>query len=154
MAGGIAFAAVTALSLFLWPRDQGASVRLVPQDTAVVAQGARLYATHCAACHGAELEGEPDWRVRRPDGTLPAPPHDETGHTWHHPDWQLFQLTKHGLPVEIGGEPYRSTMPAYAHVLSDAEVIAVLSFIKSRWPADVRARHDALNKRSPRPAAR
>ena len=27
---------------------------------------------------------------------LPAPPHNETGHTWHHPDEMLFAITKYG----------------------------------------------------------
>lgn len=129
--------------LSFWRQDGG--VRLDPTDTALVALGANIYATHCAACHGANLEGEPDWRIRRPDGRLPAPPHDETGHTWHHPDEVLFNLTKHGLPKEIGGRPYVSNMPAFEGILSDREIIAVLSYIKSRWPAEVVERHDEIN---------
>ena len=43
--------------------------------------GQRLYGDHCASCHGLNLEGEANWRVRNDDGTMPAPPHDETGHT-------------------------------------------------------------------------
>ena len=108
--------------------------------------GETVYAAQCAACHGANLEGQPNWRERGPDGRLPAPPHDETGHTWHHPDALLFELTKEGPPKEMGnGEPYLSNMPAYEGVLSDEEIVTVLSYIKSRWPAEVRERHDALN---------
>ena len=55
-------------------------------EAADIAQGEDLYREYCAACHGADLEGQPDWRSAGPDGVLPAPPHDETGHTWHHPD--------------------------------------------------------------------
>lgn len=109
-----------------------------------MAQGARLYAEHCAACHGADLGGQANWHQRRPDGRLPAPPHDETGHTWHHPAAQLFALTKRGPAALVGGG-YQSDMPAYEGVLNDAEIWAVLSYIKSRWPDEVRARHDQLS---------
>ena len=106
-------------------------------DPELVSLGADVYHRHCAACHGRNLEGEPDWRRRRADGTLPAPPHDATGHTWHHSDELLFRLTRDG-PAAIAGDDYRSAMPAYADILSDREIWAVLAYIKSRWPADVR----------------
>ena len=141
--GGAVIAAVA-----FWPRSETApAVALAPGEAAVVAKGARIYEAQCASCHGANLEGEPNWRERGADGRLPAPPHDETGHTWHHPDGLLFKLTKEGPPKEIGnGEPYYSNMPAFAGVLSDEEIVAVLSYIKSRWPEDVRRRHDELNR--------
>lgn len=118
---------------------------LDPADAGKVALGARLYGEHCAACHGAELEGQPDWRQRRPDGRLPAPPHDASGHTWHHPPEQLFALTKFG-PAALIGDGYQSDMPAYEGVLSDAEIWAVLSYLKSRWPEEIQARHDQLSR--------
>ena len=76
---------------------------------------------------------------------LPAPPHDETGHTWHHTDEVLFELTKYGLAKMSGLTDHKTNMPTYEGVLSDEEIIAVLSFIKSRWPEDVRNRHDEMN---------
>ena len=75
---------------------------------------------------------------------MPAPPHSEKGHTWHHADKLLFELTKFGLKKLAGGN-YESDMPAYEEVLSDEEIIAVLSYIKSTWPADIREYHDHLN---------
>ena len=130
---------------------QDTDVRLRPDDAAVVAAGERTYVAQCAVCHGPNLEGQDDWRRPGPDGKLPAPPHDETGHTWHHDDATLFRLTKHGLAQMLGPDSkYQSNMPAYEGVLSDGDIIAVLSFIKSRWPVDVRARHDALNERAKR----
>ena len=121
-------------------------VALRPDDAPLVALGEAVYAENCASCHGANLEGQtPDWRVPGPDGRLPAPPHDETGHTWHHDGDTLFRLTKHGLSELLGPDStYESAMPAYEGVLTDEEILAVLSFIKSTWPADVRARHDAM----------
>ena len=119
--------------------------RLQPGDTAVVALGSKVYDTHCASCHGAQLQGQPNWRLRDAHGRLPAPPHDDTGHTWHHPDEVLFNITKLGVARAANLKDYVSTMPAYEGVLSDAEIVAVLSYIKSRWPADIRRKHDELN---------
>ena len=142
--GGLALAGAAALLL----RPAGAEgVRLAPDDAAVVAQGAEVYAAECATCHGASLEGQPDWRSPGPNGLLPAPPHDASGHTWHHDDATLFALTKHGLAGLMEDAP-PSGMPAYEGVLTDAEIVAVLSYIKSTWPEDVRARHDAINDRA------
>ena len=106
-------------------------------DPELVALGAAVYGEHCAACHGTNLEGEPDWQRRQADGTLPAPPHDETGHTWHHSDELLFRLTRDG-PGIFAGDDYQSTMPAYAGILSDREIWAVLAYIKSRWSPEIR----------------
>jgi mono/diheme cytochrome c family protein len=117
-------------------------------DRARLTRGANVYETHCASCHGFNLEGQPDWRSRRPDGKLPAPPHDESGHTWHHADQVLFDLVKNGV-ASYGGPGYVSDMPAYAGKLSDEEIHAVLAYIKSRWPAHIRdkqARIDAAQR--------
>lgn len=142
--GGLAAVVLAGgAAAFLLPGTEGDAAGLDPGDREKVALGARLYAEHCAACHGADLEGQPDWRQRRPDGRLPAPPHDETGHTWHHPAQQLFALTRQGPAALVGGG-YQSDMPAYQGTLSDAEIWAVLSYIKSRWPAEIQARHDAI----------
>ena len=118
-----------------------------PEDAPQVALGQRIYSEHCASCHGVDLEGEQNWRSLKASGRLPAPPHDETGHTWHHPDWQLFRITKLG-PAEIVGDGYESDMPGFADVLTDKEIWATLAFIKSRWPQRIRARHDRINKAS------
>lgn len=120
-------------------------IRLQPGDTATVALGKKVYDAQCAACHGAQLQGQPNWRERDASGRLPAPPHDATGHTWHHPDEVLFRITKLGVAKAANLKDYVSTMPPYEGVLTDAEIIAVLSYIKSRWPADIRRKHDELN---------
>lgn len=122
-----------------------------PDDPQIVASGKLVYSEHCASCHGVDLQGEENWRQRKPDGRLPAPPHDETGHTWHHPDQQLFDITKHGFAGLSGLADYESDMPVYGDILSDAEIVAVLSYIKSRWPQDIRERHDELNRRAAAP---
>lgn len=111
--------------------------------------GRRVYDEQCAACHGRELEGQPDWRTRRADGKLPAPPHDASGHTWHHPDAVLFEIVKHGVQ-RFAGANYASDMPAYEGKLSDAEIRAVIAYVKSRWPEQAReyqARIDAASRK-------
>ena len=40
---------------------------------------------------------------------------------------------------------YDSAMPAFAGVLSDAEIVAVLSWIKSQWPPETRRRQEEMN---------
>lgn len=103
----------------------------------LVAQGQGLYQQYCASCHGAELEGQPDWRTRKPTGALLAPPHDESGHTWHHPDQLLFEMTKFGVKPFAPAD-WVNDMPAFEGVLSDEQIWAVLAYIKSQWPEKVR----------------
>ena len=123
----------------------GAIPPIDPGNTEQVALGRDIYAAQCAACHGTRLEGQPDWQVRLPDGRLPAPPHDASGHTWHHPDSQLFAMTKYGIEP-FAPKGYESDMPAFRDILTDTEIAAALAYIKSRWPQDIRQRHDALNR--------
>ena len=125
---------------FAFPSQPG----IDPDDAAQVALGRGIYAEHCAMCHGASLEGQPNWMERKPDGRLPAPPHDVTGHTWHHPDQQLMLITKKGLSAVVPG--YQSDMPAFENVLTDEEIAAVLAFIESRWPSDIRERQRAMTR--------
>ncbi len=116
----------------------GIRVSLKSEDLVIVQAGEKIYQTHCASCHGVYLEGQPDWRTRDASGLLPAPPHDATGHTWHHADDLLFEITKYGAAVIIGDKNYKTNMPVYKDILSDQDIIAVLSFIKNSWPEEQR----------------
>ena len=110
-----------------------------------LAEGKRLYDLHCASCHGLQLEGQPNWKTRMANRKLPAPPHDETGHTWHHPDEVLFGITKRGLVPPYAPPGYPSDMPAFAGTLSDDEIRAVLAYIKSHWrSADLLAAREQM----------
>ena len=120
--------------------------RIDPDDPAQVALGRQVYAERCAMCHGANLEGQPNWMERKPNGRLPAPPHDVSGNTWHHPDQQLMLITKKGLSAVVPG--YQSDMPAFETVLADEQIAAVLAFIQSSWPSDIRERQRALTRAS------
>ena len=109
-------------------------------DKQKVSDGKMVYDSNCASCHGVALEGQPNWQKRSSNGYLPAPPHDETGHTWHHPDQMLFEFTKYG-PQRYAGADYKSAMPAYEGKLSDEEIWNVLAFIKSQWPEEIQKKH-------------
>lgn len=109
--------------------------------------GQVVYAQYCASCHGVDLEGEANWQTPHEDGTYPAPPHDETGHSWHHPDRLLFEYTKHGGTAVVGPD-FKSNMPGFEGQLSDAHIRAVIEFIKSTWPDDIRQKQARLNARA------
>lgn len=104
--------------------------RAVAPETMLL--GAQVYAGRCASCHGAKLEGQPDWKRRLENGRMPAPPHDGSGHTWHHSDQDLFLITKKGVGAVVPG--YESDMPIFGEVLNDEEIAAVLAYMKSTWP--------------------
>ena len=131
--------AMPALATVFWAAlsyrsDESARER----EAEEIALGRQVYAEHCAACHGLHRQGQPRWRERLANGHLPAPPHDASGHTWHHPDRVLFGITKYG-PGKFAPPGYESDMPAFQSVLSDEAVWAVLTYIKSRWPESARA---------------
>ena len=132
-----------ALTLFIAACSKspppGDDPRADPRDAARVALGAKVYAQHCAACHGAKLEGQPNWQRRLPNGRLPAPPHDDSGHTWHHADYVLVAIVKNGLVPPYATPGYESDMPAFAGKLTDDEIWAVLAYIKSQWSSEVLA---------------
>jgi mono/diheme cytochrome c family protein len=107
-----------------------------PNNPQAVALGQQVYAARCASCHGAKLEGQPNWQQDLPTGGRPAPPHDETGHTWHHNDQSLFTTVKYGGQA-TAPQGYKSNMPAFGGILSDEEIYAVLAYIKSTWSPDI-----------------
>ncbi len=145
----IAAAAVTSVAIGVFAIIYWDVFRSAPggADTAVIEAGARIYAESCAACHGSRLEGQPGWRSRNAAGRLPAPPHDETGHTWHHPTKALFEITKYGV-ARFAGPGYQSDMPAFEGRLTDDEIRAVLIYIRAQWPDDIRKVHAEIDRKS------
>lgn len=107
----------------------GTAVPPVPRlDAALIKRGQDIYLENCAGCHGAGLEGAAEWKTRLPDGNFPPPPHDDSGHTWHHPDFILLQIM-----VDGGRSMYEGAMPAFGEQLGDEDRRAILEFLKSRW---------------------
>jgi len=115
----------------------------------LIATGATIYSASCAVCHGANLEGQPDWRTPNEDGIYPAPPHNNDGHTWHHTDNVLFDYTSLGGAEALrksGVEGVPSGMPAFGDSLTEDEILAVLAFIKSTWSDRNRAAQQERTK--------
>ena len=107
-------------------------------------EGSDLYSANCQVCHG-DSNGA--------GGRGGAPIHNARGHTWHHPDAQLRGWVLNG---KLGfGSP---GMPALGDKLTEPEVDAILTFIKSWWTneqrdsqADISERYqDALDKQQKR----
>ena len=105
----------------------GTAPPVPPLDASAIQRGEILYQQHCASCHGAELQGVPDWKTPNADGTWKPPPHDSTGHTWHHSDQLLTDIIRNG-----GGFP-ETKMPAFASVLSEGEIADILEYLKANW---------------------
>ncbi|MFZ1399461.1 MAG: cytochrome c [Candidatus Promineifilaceae bacterium] len=117
-------------------RPNSPTTAIDENDPQLVAMGEEVYNTYCAACHGFDLEGEANWQQPNPDGSFRAPPHDETGHTWHHSDSSLVESIRLGgarLEPNVGV----SAMPAYDDVLTDQQIAAVLAYIKSQWSTEI-----------------
>lgn len=132
----VAAAGLAAAAVVMW-RDHAAPGTAAP-DQAAIAFGQRVYDQNCASCHGAALQGQPDWKIPNENGRYRAPPHDETGHTWHHADALLERIIRQGSAAVVGNG-YESDMPGFAGILSEDEIAAVLSYIKSTWPEKERA---------------
>jgi mono/diheme cytochrome c family protein len=140
-------AALISVGLAIWVAWPRAPVASAEEGGAeALSLGREIYAANCASCHGANLEGQPDWKRPLNSGRMPAPPHDASGHTWHHADGVLFRVTKEGVAGVVGGG-YQSDMPSFGDVLSDAEIRAVLAFIRSTWPERERAYQAEMSRR-------
>lgn len=146
LAAVVLIAAIAALGWQQIARSPRANW-IATSDPAVLAQGREVYDGYCASCHGAQLEGQPDWMRRLPDGRMPAPPHDDTGHTWHHPSAVLFDIVKEGVQ-KYAPQGYESDMPAFGSTLSDEQIRAVLAYIHSTWPDAVKRRYAELEARN------
>ena len=134
----ISIVAITAL--YLVASGNVAGFYPTSAENRDMVNGATLYGEYCASCHGVNLEGQPEWQSPGPDGRLPAPPHDETGHTWHHSDNLLFAYTKFGgqLAMSKIGVELDSGMPGFGEQLSDNDIKDILAFIKSTWSERIR----------------
>lgn len=114
------------------------------ENAAAVLEGKRLYASHCAGCHGRKLQGQLLWQVQDEFAGRRAPAHDQTGHTWQHADEDLFVMTKFGRFATTPAAA-KSYMPAYAQNLSDDQILATIAYIKATWPLGLRVSQALLN---------
>jgi mono/diheme cytochrome c family protein len=113
-------------------------------DVAKVTAGKLVYQRWCAGCHGRRLQGQPLWQLEDQYARMRAPAHDQSGHTWTHPDEDLFYMTRDGrFPSAAPATP--SYMPAYSESLTDEQIIEVVAYIKAAWPIGLRISQALLN---------
>lgn len=85
--------------------------------------GAAVYTSRCASCHQPDGKGVP--------GAFPP----LAGSEWVTGDPKvLARIILHGLtgPVTVAGASYNGVMPAWASQLSDAEIAAVMTHIRTK----------------------
>ncbi|MBI3741812.1 MAG: cytochrome c [Chloroflexi bacterium] len=99
--------------------------------------GRRVYQANCANCHGANAEGAPNWKTPDADFNFPPPPHDDTGHTWHHADKLLFEIIRDGFADPLKPDSPKR-MPPFGDKLSDEDIRVVIEYFKSLWSRDSR----------------
>jgi mono/diheme cytochrome c family protein len=144
--GVVAVLAASAVAAALALRAPSASrLHFADAENAdAVLEGKKLYASHCAGCHGRKLQGQLLWQVQDEFAGRRAPAHDQTGHTWQHSDEDLFAMTKFGryatTPATV-----KSYMPAYGQNLSDDQILATVAYIKATWPLGLRVSQALLN---------
>jgi|TARA_A100000164_G_scaffold222847_1_gene197660 mono/diheme cytochrome c family protein len=106
--------------------------------------GKSLYVTHCASCHGDNLQGQPNWSTKKDeDGHNLSPPLNGTGHTWHHSQEQLFSVIKYGF--KIYNENYDGKMQGNDK-LNDNDIWSILAYMKSVWPESIQEKYDSISK--------
>ena len=120
-------------------------------DPAEVAMGQQVYVEQCAACHGQNAEGQPNWKQPDANGNMPAPPHDDSGHTWHHADGLLYEIIRDGFRDPLKPPDGPLTMPAFGDKLSDAEIRAVITYFKSLWSEESRMFQRDVTQQQPFP---
>ncbi|KFI06471.1 cytochrome c [Massilia sp. BSC265] len=90
----------------------------------LLAEGRRLYGRYCVECHGADGKGK-----------APAyPPLAGNRAVTLTPAVNAIRMVLHGgFPPGTAGNPRPYGMPPYSHELDDAQVAAVLTYVRASW---------------------
>ena len=117
-----------AMAVFLKslpPAPGDTDPREPPQAAApVLERGGRIYERHCASCHGAQGEGVAG----------AYPPLAGNRAVTLRETTNLVQIVLHGgYAPATKANPRPFGMPPFATVLSDSEVAAVISYVRSAW---------------------
>ena len=117
---------VTAMAVYLKalpPGDADGGMKMKPSSNAMTA-GAAIYKQHCMDCHGDGGQGQPP----------PYPPlAGNRTLTTTQPVNAIRIVLQGGFPPGTAGNPRPYGMPPFAHVLDDAEVANVLTYVRSSW---------------------
>lgn len=112
-----------------------------PSDVQQVETGGKIYSENCVDCHGDKLQGPDD---PKEFGERVPPRLDSTGHASHHSDKAYFDRIVKGTR-DKAGNPVDGGMPAFGEFITHQQVWAVISYIKSRWPDEMRHKQDRMN---------
>ena len=139
---------VTAAVMLIERRLAATATDADAERPAQVALGRGLYRQQCSYCHGSDREGHEDWRPDTPVASGLGPPLDERSPAVERSDRQIFER------VKFGGQPFlpppaRSQMPAFEFNLTDAQIWALVAYLKNRWPEEALARHERANRGEP-----
>lgn len=101
-----------------------ASLRVTGDGEAILKQGAKLYEQHCVECHKADGKGVP-----------PAYPPlaDNRSLTIESAVNPIRMVLNGGYPPSTGSNPRPYGMPPFGSNLNDAEIAAVVSYIRTSW---------------------
>ncbi len=92
---------------------------------AAAAQGRRVYDTVCGVCHGTDGMGKP--------GQAPALAGSEWVNTKGFHRLALIPLAGLNGPLQVGGKDWSMAMAPMGAALSDADLAAVLTYIRNSW---------------------
>ena len=105
-------------------REKGYPITKKPEHGSREPDGKRLYAQHCASCHGAKGQGLP--------GHFPPLAHDPMMRS--NDAWPAAWVTLYGLAGRpLAGRRYPGTMGGFDKTLSDDEVAALLTFARREF---------------------
>ena len=144
--GRFAILGIVVAIAFVFSSDVSLAIDADPNNAIQVTLGNKVFTAQCAECHRSNLTGEPNWRVRSATGELPSPPLNGTAHTWHHTDSLLFEVIKEGPGAALPG--YKTKMRPFTGKLTDDDIWAVIAYIKSKWPPNIRARNAEMQQRA------
>ena len=116
---------------------------IASNDLDTIELGGRIFQKNCSPCHGSGAVGESPaspmggWASGK--GEL-APALNGTGHAWHHEPAYFFRTIRNGSTAkyQMGNTVINSKMKGWAGRMSDYEMLAVIAYFQSLWPAHIK----------------
>jgi mono/diheme cytochrome c family protein len=86
--------------------------------------GAKVFETNCSSCHGANGQGSPG--AFPPLAGNPVVTGDPS---------KVIHIVKYGLTgkINVAGHPYNGAMPPWGTNLSNEDIAAALTYVRSSW---------------------
>ena len=139
---GLTILALISLSQPVWSSSDRDALKPNVRNFTSVTTGAKLFQANCAACHGKQGEGAPNWRTPDKKGKFRPPPLNGSGHMWHHPLPVLLSVIRDGTAAQGG------TMPAWKEKLSEREMVDVIAWLQSKWSKEIYQQWKQMDERA------